>query len=213
MRGNPLIPPVVGGAPGLGVEVEGAEVQCGDLQIGLEVDALAVAEGVAVVGAGGEPEALVAERDHVLGVERLDVRRRVARPLGDDRRRAAVAARLVGELPREHGRRRRVPRDHGLDVRPVLRLGRRVRVPGFGRAAEGGDVLFKISMLAREIRDSITCNPLQLSRAGFREASCAGKYRISQGKMEGGEKKKKMRKKKCHSQQAYHRSHPSCSQS
>lgn len=142
MRGNPLVAPVVGRAPGLGVEVEGAEVEGGDLQVRLEVEALAVAEGVAVIGAGGEPEALVAERDHVLGVERLDVRRRVTRPLGEHGRRAAVAARLVGELPREHGRRRRISGDYGFDVRPVLRLGRRIRVPGCGGAAEGGYVLW-----------------------------------------------------------------------
>lgn len=142
MRGHPLVAPVVGGAPGLGVEVEGAEVEGGDPEVGLEVEALAVAEGVAAVGAGGEAEAFVAERDQVLGVERLDVRRRVARPLGEHRGRAPVAARLVGQLPREHGRRGRVPRHHGLDVRPVLRLRRRVRVPGCGGAAEGRDVLF-----------------------------------------------------------------------
>jgi hypothetical protein len=37
----------------------------------------------------------------VLGVERLHVGRRLARPLGHDRRRAPIATRLVGELPGE----------------------------------------------------------------------------------------------------------------
>lgn len=83
-------------APRLGVEVKGSEVERGDLQVGLEVDALGVAEGIAPVAVRREPEPLVAERDHVPRVERFDVRGRLRRPLGDDGRGAAAAARLVG---------------------------------------------------------------------------------------------------------------------
>ncbi len=141
MGRDPQIAPIVGSAPRAGVEVEGGEVEGGDLQVGLEVEALAVREGVASVAAGGEPEALVAERHHVRRVERLDVRRDLGGPGREDRGGAPVAARLVGQLPREHGRRRRVPRHHGRDVRLVLRLRRRVRVPACRGAAEGRDVL------------------------------------------------------------------------
>lgn len=149
MRRDPQVAPVVGSAPGARVEVQGAEVEGGDLKVGLEVDALVVREGVAAVAVGGEPEALVAERHHVRRVERLDVRRRRARPLRQHRRRAAVAARLVGELPREHGGRSSVARDYGLDVGAVLGLRGCVGEPACLVAAEGCDVLVVGSILAR----------------------------------------------------------------
>lgn len=74
-------------------------------------------------------------------VERFDVCRDLGGPLRDDRGGTAVAARLVGQLPREDGGRRRVPRYDRLDIRLVLRLGCGVGKPRRLGAAEGSDVL------------------------------------------------------------------------
>lgn len=101
MGRNPRTAPSIRRSPGVGVQMKRPEIKRGDLQVGLEVDALAIAEGIASVGPRREPEPFVAQRDHVLGVERLHVGRRLARPLGHDRRRAPIATRLVGELPGE----------------------------------------------------------------------------------------------------------------
>lgn len=73
-------------------------------------------------------------------IQRLDVGRRGLCPVVDDGGRAALAAGLVGQLPREDGGRGLVPVDHGLDVLEVLRLGRRVGVPAVVVASEGVDV-------------------------------------------------------------------------
>lgn len=126
-------------APALRVHVEGAEVERLDGKVGGEVDALALLVGVRAVARAGV-EALVAERDQVRAVERLDVRAGFAGPLGDDLGAAAVAARLIGELPREDRGAVLVAADDGLDVVPVLRLGCGVGVPGGLAAAVVFDV-------------------------------------------------------------------------
>lgn len=136
---DPGVAPVVLGAPGAGVQVEGAEVEGADLEVGGEVEALA--ELVRVAAVAGEAEPFVAERDHVRRVEALDVGRRRRCPVGDDAGGAPVAPRLVRQLPGEDGRRVGVPRYYRLDVRLVLRLRRRVGVPRRLRAAEGRYVL------------------------------------------------------------------------
>lgn len=140
MRLHPGVPPLVARAPGARVQVEGAEVQVPDLEIRGEVQPFAELVRVrAVVALQAEP--LVAERDHVRRVERLDVRGGGGGPGRDDGRGAPVAPRLVGELPGEDRGRGGVPRDDGADVRAVLGLCGAVGVPGCLAAAEGGYVL------------------------------------------------------------------------
>ncbi len=56
-------------------------------------------------------------------IERLDVAGNVSRPVVDDRSVAALAARLVAQLPGENGRAVSVPRYEDLDVVPVDFLG------------------------------------------------------------------------------------------
>lgn len=76
----------------------------------------------------------------MVGIQGLDVCRSRLRPVVDDGGRAALAAGLIGQLPREDGGGRLVPVDYGLDVLEVLRLGRRVGVPAVVIASEGVDV-------------------------------------------------------------------------
>ena len=102
---NPGAPPRIIVAPGVRIQMEGGIVEGRNLQIGREIDADVTSVGVSPIAdaIGRREPALVAERHHVLAVERLDVGARVRRPAGDDGGVAALAARLVAELPREDG--------------------------------------------------------------------------------------------------------------
>lgn len=136
---NPRIAPIIRGAPGLGVQVEGAEGDVGEGEVGGEVEALAELVGVGAVA--GEAEALVANGDHVVAVERADVVGALANPVCEDGGRAAVAARFVGEFPREHGGRGAVARHDGFDVGLVHGLAFGGGVPlGVAADAAGGEV-------------------------------------------------------------------------
>lgn len=143
---DPLVAPRVVVPPRVRVQVERAVVERRDAQVGHEIDARGpvvrrgpvVAVDVRCVRAR-EP-AFVAQRDEVGRVEALDVRRGGARPLGHHRRAAPRAARLVGELPGEDGRRVLVPGDEHVDVVAVDALAGRVGEPLGGVGAEGGCV-------------------------------------------------------------------------
>lgn len=136
---DPPVAPVIVRAPGTRVQMKGGEVQGVDSEVRSEVEALA--ELVRVAAVALQAEALVAERDEVVRVEALDVRRRLGGPLRDDARGAPVAARLVGELPRQDRRRVGVPRHHGLHVGAVLLLRRGVGVEAVLGPAERPRVL------------------------------------------------------------------------
>lgn len=110
---DPRAAPRVRLAPRHRVHVEGAVVDAGEPQVRHPVDALAALVGVgrAVALRGREP-AFVAHGHHVRGVEALDVARHLGDPRGEHRGAAcgglatvvvARAARLVAELPGEHG--------------------------------------------------------------------------------------------------------------
>lgn len=136
---DPRVHPVVAVAPLLRVGVEGAVVDTGDGQVLDKVDAFVSAVGVAAVAAAvgaGEP-AFVAEGDHVVCVEGLDVFAGRRGPVCDYGGGAPAAARLVAELPAEDRGAGFVAVDDEFDVGLVggLRLG--VGVEGVVGAPEG----------------------------------------------------------------------------
>lgn len=116
-----------------------AEVDIGVRARGVEITAFA--ELVRVGAVAFETEAFLAGGDHVRTVERFDVGCGVGHPFVEDIEVAAVAARLVGELPGENGRRVAVAANDCFDVRFVLRLGFLADVPfGVGFDAGVGEV-------------------------------------------------------------------------
>lgn len=129
--GDPRVAPLETGrhAPALRVQVVGAVVDGGDLAVGVPVDALGGGVRVGIVRALGEAEPFVADGDHVLRVERLDVGRGGLDPVGQDGGGAALAAGFVGELPGEDGGGVGVAGHDGFDVGLVLGLGFGARVP------------------------------------------------------------------------------------
>lgn len=104
---DPVAAPGILIAPRVRIQVEGPVVERADAQVGDKVDALPprvrVRPVVAAEGRSRREPALVPERHQVARVEALDVLGHVRRPLGDDGRGAALAARLVAQLPREYG--------------------------------------------------------------------------------------------------------------
>ena len=108
---DPLAAPGVVVAPRRRVEVEGAVVEGRDGQVLGEVDAFVARVGVGAVPDGGRHPPFVAQRDHVLRVQRFDVRAGAGGPVGDDGGRAAGAARLVAQFPGEDGGGALVPVD------------------------------------------------------------------------------------------------------
>lgn len=170
-------------APAVGVEVESAVVECLDAQVLDEVDALGARVGVRAVAdvvRGREPT-LVAQRHHVPGVEALDVLRDFRRPIVDGRGWAAVAARLVGQLPGKDGGGALVPVHQELDIVAVDLLARGVGVPGRGVAAEGGGVggdTTQIAPVVDKIEDEL--NVVLLSVSGMGQCwVCQRLYRMS----------------------------------
>lgn len=127
---DPVVTPllrVVGSTPALRVQVVDAEVH---VRIGtgsLEITSLC--ESVRVRAVALEAEAFLARGDHVFAVERLDVRCRSLDPVGHHAEVAALAARLVGELPCEDGGRGTVAAHYGLDIRLILGLSFLAAVP------------------------------------------------------------------------------------
>ena len=92
---DPLVAPGVVVAPRLRVQVEGAVVEGRDGEVLDEIDALVAGVGVGAVPHGGRHPSFVAQRDHVLRVQRFDVGADAGGPVGDDGGRAAGAARFV----------------------------------------------------------------------------------------------------------------------
>ena len=134
---DPQRTPGIGLAPRAGVEVIRAEVDRRDVQVGGEIRAGPRGEGVRAVRVGGDAEAFLADADHVVGVEALDVGGDVGDPGCEDVGRAAGASWLVGQFPGEHGSGGLVSRDDGGDVGFVLCLCGRVGVP----CCHGGDAV------------------------------------------------------------------------
>lgn len=134
---DPRITPIVGGAPRTRVEMHRAKGNVWQGNVGGEVETLNVRVGVGAVAI--ESEALVANGDHAVSVERADVVGRGADPVCEHGGVARVAARLVGELPREDCGRSAVAGDNGFDVCLVhgLALGRLVPLGVAGDAARG----------------------------------------------------------------------------
>lgn len=153
----------------VGVEVESAKVDGADAEVHGEVQTLAVGEGVAAVRVGGQTETLCEKREqsvvkesrsflprieisrrtreltvtnanHVLRIKRLDVRAGRLNPVVNDRGITAIAARLIGQLPRENRRRRSIPAHHSLDIVLVSSLGGGVGVPSGGTPSKGRNV-------------------------------------------------------------------------
>lgn len=91
---DPTIPPIVLGAPGARVQVEGTEIERLDLEVGGEVEPLAKLVWITTVTCNAKP--FITQCDHVAGVETLDVLRDCSRPGGNDASLATVASRLVG---------------------------------------------------------------------------------------------------------------------
>ena len=73
----------------------------------------------------------------MIGVQGLDIGTYRRRPICDHRGRAGGAARLVGEFPREDGRRNLVPVDNKVDIVLVGALTLGVSIKGGGTASEG----------------------------------------------------------------------------
>ena len=115
---DPRAAPRVIVPPRVRVQMEGAVVERGDAQVRSEVDADVAAVGVATVtnAVSWCKPALIAERHHVRAVEGLDIGAGVGGPVGDDGGGAALAARLVAELPGEDGGGILVAVDDRLDV-------------------------------------------------------------------------------------------------
>lgn len=109
--------------------MESGKVKRLNVQVLLPVDTLTV--GVWVTAVTWKAETLISKCDQVVGVQGLDVLRDLGGPVVDDSRVAAVAARLVGQLPGQDGIGVGVSAHNSLDVLFVLRLRIRIGEPCF----------------------------------------------------------------------------------
>ena len=82
VRSDPCVAPVIRCTPGLGVQVNCAEGDVGQREVSGKIETFAKLVGVRAIA--GETEALVADGNHMVGVERADVVGRATDPVGQN---------------------------------------------------------------------------------------------------------------------------------
>lgn len=117
---DPAVAKRIAHAPAVRVEVEGTETDVSHLQVCLPIYAFTKLVRIGTIAR--ETEAFVADGDHVVWVKRTDVVTRLADPFSQDRRLAAITARLVGEFPRKHSIGVAIAGNDGFDVTLVHAL-------------------------------------------------------------------------------------------
>ena len=140
MLQDPFVAPGVVVAPLVGVQVEGAIVKSLDGEVLDEVNTFVPGVCVGTISQRRRQPALITKRDHMIGVEGLDVGAYTRGPVCDHGGGAAGAAGLIAELPREDSAGAFVAVDDEFDPDFVGRLTGRVSVEGVVRSPVSGGV-------------------------------------------------------------------------